>query len=271
LAQGILAQAESFKVIGALPIHSMAGEYAKAVGCTIALALGAVSLHGCGKLPIIPEGFTNTTCAKDTTGTCRVAGCSGHRGPTDCVDGKCLCKYGYCAVNGECVSSCEAQTAGSCSLLGCKSDRGPTDCVGGKCMCKPGYCTDHQKYSCSLPCEPDTYGSCHLLGCGSSRGPTDCIHGKCLCKPGFCAQHGVCVETPVIQTSFAAEVQRGREAGVPAESGVESSAYPDLDPMVVAMGAGAFAAVAMSVLAFVAYARRTKPQDSYAQLLEGAD
>ena len=35
-------------------------------------------------------------CEKDTGGTCPVLSCNTDRGPTNCVDGRCLCQEGYC-------------------------------------------------------------------------------------------------------------------------------------------------------------------------------
>jgi len=237
------------------------------------LGLAAFLLQGCTKpLPIIPPGFTNTTCAKDTTGTCHIGSCSSHRGPTDCLGGKCLCKFGYCAVNGECVSSCERETTGTCKLLACKDNHGPTDCVGGKCLCKPGYCADHQKYACALPCDPDTYGSCRFFSCSKSRGPTDCVHKKCMCKPGYCAQHGICVATPVIHTTFAEEEQAGRKAGVPPEPRAASAPAPPVPAVQLAVAAALLGMVTTAaVAALVVRARGAKAKAEGRQALLSAE
>lgn len=252
----------------------MAFDLMSVVCTSLAVAFAALLLQGCGKLPIIPPGFTNTTCAKDTSGTCMIGGCSKHRGPTDCLNSKCMCQFGFCAVNGECVSSCETATTGTCSLLGCKSKRGPTDCVSGKCVCKPGYCADRSKFACSLPCEVDTYGSCRVLGCSNSRGPTTCSNGKCLCEPGYCSEAGVCVATPTIATNFAEEISQGRAASVPKEpSYVPAEASIGLQgqalAMVVAGGVGVVAAL-FSISVFI-MRRRRGSQEGYASLLAGAE
>ena len=36
------------------------------------------------------------SCEKDTGGTCAYLSCNTDRGPTNCVDDKCLCQEGYC-------------------------------------------------------------------------------------------------------------------------------------------------------------------------------
>mmetsp|Transcript_87925 Transcript_87925/g.179605 ORF Transcript_87925/g.179605 Transcript_87925/m.179605 type:complete len:829 (+) Transcript_87925:46-2532(+) len=47
-------------------------------------------------------------CMADTGGTCSLFECDSTRGPVDCVNGKCICKQGYCAnPNGVCVSVSE--------------------------------------------------------------------------------------------------------------------------------------------------------------------
>lgn len=42
------------------------------------------------------------TCSLVTGGSCYIFGCEETRGPVDCFSGHCLCKTGYCAVNGVC-------------------------------------------------------------------------------------------------------------------------------------------------------------------------
>jgi len=152
-----------------------------------------VPLPGAPPLPATPPGFEDA-CVKDTTGTCKLLGCDTSRGMTDCISGKCVCQFGYCAVNGECVNTCETETFGTCEVMGCKSSRGPTDCVDGKCVCQAGTCADHSKYGCAHPCEPDTQGTCAWLACSASRGPTYCHEGKCLCQEEYCSEAGKCVK-----------------------------------------------------------------------------
>jgi len=49
-------------------------------------------------------GGSSTACDNDTGGTCMVWGCKSSRGPTDCDNGRCICKPGYCHDGaGRCV------------------------------------------------------------------------------------------------------------------------------------------------------------------------
>jgi len=91
---------------------------------------------------------------KDTGGTCAHAACSASRGPTDCWQKKCYCKYGYGAVAGKCEplakvpATVHTETTGTCNwLFKCNADRGPTTCQKGKCACQEGYVTTDQ-YRC---------------------------------------------------------------------------------------------------------------------------
>mmetsp|Transcript_7975 Transcript_7975/g.13910 ORF Transcript_7975/g.13910 Transcript_7975/m.13910 type:complete len:190 (-) Transcript_7975:164-733(-) len=78
------------------------------------------------------------TCGDFTSGTCAWLGCSSSRGPTDCVEGKCICQTGYCSTGDAC--ECDPDTSGTCSFFSCSGSRGPTDCIKSKCFCKPGTC-----------------------------------------------------------------------------------------------------------------------------------
>ncbi|CAE7666030.1 unnamed protein product [Symbiodinium sp. CCMP2456] len=87
-------------------------------------------------------------CDSHTGGSCRFWSCSSSRGPTMCTAYQCLCKPGFCAVDGVCkertahaVDTCGRQTGGSCTLWGCASYRGPVECVNQECVCKEGYCS----------------------------------------------------------------------------------------------------------------------------------
>eukprot|EP00928_Gymnodinium_smaydae_P004893 TRINITY_DN11678_c0_g3_i1.p1 TRINITY_DN11678_c0_g3~~TRINITY_DN11678_c0_g3_i1.p1 ORF type:complete len:572 (+),score=55.65 TRINITY_DN11678_c0_g3_i1:44-1717(+) len=47
-------------------------------------------------------GVQPSLCTGARTGTCRFLACNAAEGPTQCVDGACLCAPGFCAVNGVC-------------------------------------------------------------------------------------------------------------------------------------------------------------------------
>eukprot|EP00931_Biecheleriopsis_adriatica_P115035 TRINITY_DN90886_c0_g1_i1.p1 TRINITY_DN90886_c0_g1~~TRINITY_DN90886_c0_g1_i1.p1 ORF type:complete len:760 (+),score=155.97 TRINITY_DN90886_c0_g1_i1:176-2281(+) len=97
------------------------------------------------------------TASTDTGGSCRFFWCSHSRGPTQCAQGRCLCKEGYFAVNGKCTL--------------------PTVNLGAS----------------SEECEStDTGGTCRLFYCSRTRGDTECSNGKCVCKAGTCASQGIC-------------------------------------------------------------------------------
>merc|ERR1712060_319434 len=45
------------------------------------------------------------TCNADPGGSCRVYPCHTNRGPTRCVNERCLCQNGYCASDTRCVAA----------------------------------------------------------------------------------------------------------------------------------------------------------------------
>mmetsp|Transcript_7791 Transcript_7791/g.17004 ORF Transcript_7791/g.17004 Transcript_7791/m.17004 type:complete len:291 (+) Transcript_7791:106-978(+) len=74
------------------------------------------------------------TCQADTSGTCAWFGCDGSRGPTECQNGRCVCKEGTCAVNGMCQPN--GDTGGRCGPYGgCPPQHGNAVCIHGKCVC----------------------------------------------------------------------------------------------------------------------------------------
>jgi len=104
--------------------------------------------------PRVPNRMTKGTCkANSLFALVHVQPCKDERGPTDCLDGKCVCKYGYAASAKDGGETCEKAlkcdgeqcyeptrlTSGTCSFFGCHSWRGPTYCDGGKCKCQSGY------------------------------------------------------------------------------------------------------------------------------------
>lgn len=73
---------------------------------------GNISTWAMGRMHNYPErnccgchAVQNTTCNRNTGGLCSFGFCDPSRGPTVCVDGKCLCQEGHCGT-----------TAGVCSL-----------------------------------------------------------------------------------------------------------------------------------------------------------
>jgi len=98
---------------------------------------------------------TTTTCAQDTGGTCKLLRCHVFRGPTDCVDGRCVCMDGFC-VN---------TTEGMCSRTGCQRDTGRLCPLGAWAYCNSGELCP-------------------------SRGLGHMYH--CLCAPDACFQDGAC-------------------------------------------------------------------------------
>eukprot|EP00931_Biecheleriopsis_adriatica_P123182 TRINITY_DN98233_c0_g1_i1.p1 TRINITY_DN98233_c0_g1~~TRINITY_DN98233_c0_g1_i1.p1 ORF type:complete len:317 (+),score=44.61 TRINITY_DN98233_c0_g1_i1:47-997(+) len=58
--------------------------------------------------------FDDLLCLQDTGGTCRLEGCWAERGPTACVQGRCLCKPGLCASSqGTCIKEKSRLVPGS--------------------------------------------------------------------------------------------------------------------------------------------------------------
>ena len=43
---------------------------------------------------------------KETTGTCAIWNCDANRGPTDCINGKCLCKDTFFTQDGDTCIPC---------------------------------------------------------------------------------------------------------------------------------------------------------------------
>mmetsp|Transcript_42030 Transcript_42030/g.91639 ORF Transcript_42030/g.91639 Transcript_42030/m.91639 type:complete len:304 (+) Transcript_42030:97-1008(+) len=160
-----------------------------------------------------------TPCIQDTGGTCKYFGCDSHRGPAQCVNDKCMCVEGYCAMNGVCANGqyCEKQTGGPCRYFGCDSRRN-ANCDDGLCKCGDAdrcsvsqpvqetdcndnsngdnHCTTRevQMNLCVQMCIKDTGGSCWILGCNSDR-MSNCENGRCICPDGMCSQSGICKST----------------------------------------------------------------------------
>merc|ERR1712007_222914 len=100
---------------------------------------------------------TNSTCDVNTGGSCEILSCDQSRGPTVCVDGKCLCAHNTCNFLGYCHSgNCGDWTLGTYEWFGCDSARHAV-CHDGRCLCKEGSCATIQSPS-------SDYGVCKAKG-----------------------------------------------------------------------------------------------------------
>lgn len=113
--------------------------------CVVAAVLGfaaLATLHslslrtplGLHPVELMNPVLAGTQCREWTLGTCAVLGCSSWRGETDCVNGGCLCKPGYCSNDwGVCLNPNSTghtrNTGGTCYIFGCDSWRGPTNAL----------------------------------------------------------------------------------------------------------------------------------------------
>merc|ERR1712224_736659 len=60
-------------------------------------------------------GVCSRSCNKKTGGSCAHLPCKSTRGPTNCEHAECVCKPGYCAVDGVCYPAFQNATE---TLLG---------------------------------------------------------------------------------------------------------------------------------------------------------
>jgi len=121
-------------------------------------------------------------CSPQTEGTCSVVGCNKDRGPADCLQGRCVCKPGYCSVDEKrCVKIKPKMCHPSIFLKDKQCCAAP-----GSQTCWSGSWGGAQN---SIPsrCSPHTKGTCAFFGCNADRGPTDCLESKCVCQPGYCS------------------------------------------------------------------------------------
>eukprot|EP00811_Abedinium_folium_P007210 NODE_16651_length_984_cov_4.634772.p1 GENE.NODE_16651_length_984_cov_4.634772~~NODE_16651_length_984_cov_4.634772.p1 ORF type:complete len:201 (-),score=12.59 NODE_16651_length_984_cov_4.634772:305-907(-) len=144
-----------------------------------------------------------TVCPRDTGGTCGWMSCYGWHGHTDCINSKCYCRKGFCALDGYCVpqDACVYTTNVACGFYDCDASMGPTLCQSGECHCKAGSCKAPDG-DCYEVCSQDTGGTCSWLSCDSDRGPTYCSKDyKCICSGGdLCSAGGVCVPRNMLLT-----------------------------------------------------------------------
>lgn len=125
------------------------------------------------------------TCSRDTGATCHLSACHAERNAT-CVDKKCMCPDGHCAVDGppgvgkvcSFAPQCAAHTKCSSLQGSCcpQADGTNLDC------CAPETIADKGNESM---CGKDTGANCHVLGCKRARNAT-CESGQCICPDGYC-------------------------------------------------------------------------------------
>eukprot|EP00811_Abedinium_folium_P006861 NODE_16328_length_1000_cov_4.337915.p1 GENE.NODE_16328_length_1000_cov_4.337915~~NODE_16328_length_1000_cov_4.337915.p1 ORF type:complete len:206 (+),score=37.10 NODE_16328_length_1000_cov_4.337915:213-830(+) len=137
-----------------------------------------------------------TYCTKDTGGTCGLMSCFDWHGHTDCINGKCLCRAGHCAINGYCLlqDRCKYAMVQGCTFYDCPKSLGATVCKDRRCQCAPESC-ETPDGSCVEECLQDTGGSCSWFDCDPTRGLTFCNEeSKCICQKGkgLCSINGAC-------------------------------------------------------------------------------
>lgn len=111
-------------------------------------------------------------CPADTGGSCAMLNCAASRGETVCVHRRCLCKPGYCNIQGRCVP--EKMVAGAPSASSAREGPG-------------------EEYQPDWLCKADTGRHCWTHNCYPFQGPTTCDERRhCVCQQGFCSIHGVC-------------------------------------------------------------------------------
>eukprot|EP00930_Biecheleria_cincta_P062276 TRINITY_DN4775_c0_g1_i2.p1 TRINITY_DN4775_c0_g1~~TRINITY_DN4775_c0_g1_i2.p1 ORF type:complete len:586 (-),score=54.45 TRINITY_DN4775_c0_g1_i2:544-2301(-) len=155
---------------------------------------------------------SSKTCSKYTGGTCAFSSCDASR-QARCLQGRCVCADGTCAVGGGCVSNstmCNVYTGGACRFTSCSTSR-QAQCLQGNCVCGDGACavagqcvprgtasapapsTTSPSSISNSGCSLDTGGTCRVSSCYSSRNAT-CQSRRCLCGAGTCAVGGACVQ-----------------------------------------------------------------------------
>merc|ERR1711881_192286 len=135
-----------------------------------------------------PTASPSNQCSKNTGGTCRVFSCNSSR-KASCVNSKCVCGAGKCAIGGKCFSMTGAPQSGEEdeeNFLETKSSSEADSKAQGS---------------------NDTGGTCRVLSCNSSR-KARCVKSgflgstsKCLCRACSCAIGGKCVVKTASPTS----------------------------------------------------------------------
>merc|ERR1712072_1030479 len=114
-----------------------------------------------------PTASPSNQCSKNTGGTCRVFSCNSSR-KASCVNSKCVCGAGKCAIGGKCVSMTGAPQSGEEdeeNFLETKSS---------------------SEADSKAQCSNDTGGTCRVMSCNSSR------KARCV-KSGFLGSTSKCL------------------------------------------------------------------------------
>eukprot|EP00928_Gymnodinium_smaydae_P058073 TRINITY_DN4128_c0_g1_i2.p1 TRINITY_DN4128_c0_g1~~TRINITY_DN4128_c0_g1_i2.p1 ORF type:complete len:492 (+),score=78.23 TRINITY_DN4128_c0_g1_i2:80-1555(+) len=104
-----------------------------------------------GGAPRPPTG--HEVCTQETGGSCTAGKCDESLGDAECVDGKCLCKAGFCNSFGTCMKPdevCDRDTKVSCEVENCEKDK-KIQCITHQCVCEIGHCFEGGK------CEPNKH------------------------------------------------------------------------------------------------------------------
>lgn len=140
------------------------------------------------------KGFkVQDKCNQDTGGECHVLPCNKWRGPSKCIDGKCMCQDQYCA-----------NSAGTCTM----SARAVY--VRQQVAAAPG----RQAVAMAMPtCSRVTPGRCFIGKCDAWRGATECTSFQCHCAPGYCVDNlGGCYKDLGMITAAVVQVNQARPA-----------------------------------------------------------
>jgi len=165
---------------------------------------------------------SNATCNTWTGGTCLTSGCAASRGATDCSSFRCVCKRGFCSMNGVCTFDFrEAASAFGAAwgsppapspmlgswgrppapspMFGWMAPPAPAPAPLFGWMGAPAPSANPWASAWSAPQSGGsrlTGGTCMTRSCDASRGATECgitTGYKCMCQNNFHSVNGVCV------------------------------------------------------------------------------
>jgi len=98
----------TFTLTNELNFGKLARELARQVKSHLGAAASACTTQAVNSLT--GGGAANEgRCTRFSGGTCSVWSCYSSRGPTDCINSKCMCKQGMCAHNGKCTYGTNAE------------------------------------------------------------------------------------------------------------------------------------------------------------------